>query len=162
MSNQVVSGTVELTQNLQKLADLVSGVELEQALMQGGFVIEAAAKQNVEEQELIDTGNLRGGIQTVAVTHELVEVGPQAEYAAIHEFGGEVHPKVTDKMRGWAFAMFRETGKDIYLGIALTKKSNLDITIPARPYMRPALDENEALVLQEIGRDLERSISVKF
>jgi HK97 gp10 family phage protein len=160
--SQIVSGMVELTQNLKELAKLVSGEELEHALMQGGFVIEAAAKENVTEQDLIDTGNLRDGITTEAVTHELVEVGPQAEYGAIHEFGGEVHPRVTSKMRGWAFAMFRETGNDMYLGIALTKKETLNITIPARPYMRPAMDENETLVLEKIGQDLERSISRKF
>ena len=156
--SQIVSGTLELTQNLQKLVELVSGEELEHALMQGGFVVEAAAKQNVTEQDLIDTGNLRDGIKAEPVTHELVEIGPQAEYGAIHEFGGEVHPRVTNAMRRWAWAMYYETGEGLYKGIALTEKAQLNITIPARPYLRPALDENEELVLSKIGSDLEQSI----
>jgi hypothetical protein len=50
----------------------------------------------------------------------------------------------------------------MYLAIALTKQTQLNITIPARPYLRPALDENEDLVLQKIGQDLERSIRRSF
>jgi hypothetical protein len=53
-----------------------------------------------------------------------------SKYAKIQDEGGMTHPRVTKKMRGWAFGMYKETGKSVYLGIALTKKGRLDVPIP--------------------------------
>jgi len=151
MAEMIVVGSLELDKNLKTLIGLLDGPGRIAALMQGGFVVERAAKENVQEQELIDTNNLRSAIGTQRDGAAVV-IGPfGVGYAAIHEFGGDVHPTVTPKMRGWAWGMFRETGDQKYMGIALTTKAQLDIHIPARPYLRPALDENRERVLQQIG-----------
>jgi len=50
-------------------------------------------------------------------------------YAKIQDEGGTTHPRVTKRMRGWAWFMYRKTDDDMYKGIALTKKSKLDVVI---------------------------------
>jgi hypothetical protein len=53
------------------------------------------------------------------------------KYAAIQDRGGETHPRVTPKLRKWAWAMFYETGDEKFKWTALTKKQSLDVKIPA-------------------------------
>jgi len=85
-----------------------------------------------------------------------IKVGARMPYAAIHEYGGTTHPRVTAKMRAWAWAMFKETEDSMYKGIALTKKSKLDITIPPRPYLRPAIDDEIPKFHERLGDLLGR------
>lgn len=158
MAENVV-GAVELDNNLRAMARLVDGPKVMDALMQGGFVIERAAKENVQEQGLIDTGKLRASIRTQpAAGEKAVLVGTNVVYAAIHEFGGVLQPTVTAKMRGWAWHMYKQTGDGKYKGMALTKKGKLNIHLPARPYLRPAADENKVQVLQAVGAVLKTAI----
>jgi len=65
-------------------------------------------------------------------------IGSKVEYAAIQEKGGTTHPKVTEKSRRFFWAMYFKTGEDMWKGLALTTKTTLDITIPARPALVPA------------------------
>lgn len=68
-------------------------------------------------------------------------IGSNLKYAAIQEEGGETHPNVTAKMRAWAWRMFFETHDDKFMHLALTKKTQLTINIPPRPYLRPAIND---------------------
>jgi hypothetical protein len=86
-------------------------------------------------------------------------------YAKIQEEGGTTHPRVTDRMRKWAWAMhykgFRSEIKglglrgatkrgawetwrgigDIYKGIALTKQSQLTVKLKARHWFSRPIGE---------------------
>lgn len=53
------------------------------------------------------------------------------EYAQIHNEGGKI--PVTKKMRSFFWAMFYETGEEVYKNMAMTKKK--EIEIPARTFM---------------------------
>ncbi len=72
-------------------------------------------------------------------------------YAGVHNAGGTTHPKVTPKMRAYAWARYyEETGKkgkkkggkddegSFWKGLALTKKQTLDIKIPKRQFLGPS------------------------
>lgn len=61
--------------------------------------------------------------------------GVATAYADIHNFGGTVQIPVSTKMRKWAWAMFYHTGRDMYKGIALTKKSSISIHMPKRQFI---------------------------
>lgn len=78
------------------------------------------------------TGRLRGSV-TFEVLSSFktigLRVGPNVEYAAIHEFGGTIHQVVTAKQR-----MFLGLNKGIWLKVG----HRLTIKIPARPYVWPA------------------------
>lgn len=78
--------------------------------------------------------------------------GTNVKYGAIHEFGGVVHPQVTAKSRGFAWWKYRETNDDKWKWLALTKKTQLDITIPERPFLRSAATDEQEKVVDRIGK----------
>lgn len=70
-------------------------------------------------------------------------------YAAIHNEGGTVSPRVTPKMRKYAWARYYEAGGGkknnrasaearMWKGLALTKKQRLNIKIPQRRFLGPS------------------------
>lgn len=75
------------------------------------------------------------------------------KYARIQEEGGTTHPQVTDRMRRWAWAMYYATGDDKFMGIALTKKSNLNIPIPPTGWFSTPIEEMTDLLRQMISPD---------
>jgi hypothetical protein len=64
-------------------------------------------------------------------------------YAKIQDEGGTTHPKVTKRMRRWAWFMYSETGDDMYKWIALTKKKKLDVKIPETKWFSGVLEYRE-------------------
>ena len=117
-----------------------------------------------EERWTVVVGTGVGGTQSVP-------------YAKIQDEGGTTHPRVTARMRRWAWFMYyKEQGiqrralkKDFpnmpaamrketarmasskYLGIALTKKEKLDVKIPATHWFSGVLEYRE--------RDLQEMMS---
>lgn len=92
-------------------------------------------------------------------------------YAAVHNKGGVLRPRVTTKMRKFAWAMFyKETGgkkgkgknsvKDSkWKALALTKKTLLNVNIPQRQFMPPeASPELRQKIEQRIDKDLLKII----
>lgn len=95
-----------------------------------------AAKQYKKEviknlQGSKKTGKLSRSFR-VRVSLRRAVIFSKLPYAAIQNFGGKI--KITKKMRGKMWALFKETGLDLYKAIALTKKSH--ITIPAKHYTK--------------------------
>lgn len=70
-----------------------------------------------------------------------MEKGTNVVYAYIHEFGGTITIPVTTKARGFFWAMWYETGDDMWKAMALSKKSVFKINMRARPYLGPALTD---------------------
>lgn len=81
-------------------------------------------------------------------------------YARIHEMGGVTEPPVTLAMRMWAKRIAQSAsgqkpgsrtiylhptdislGPTVYWNIWHTKKATLEVHVPARPYLRPVLDQ---------------------
>jgi len=113
-----------------------------------GAFVQGEVVKNIE-QNFKSQGHLSGAVSfKVNKAKKLVRISANMEYAAIHEFGGDIHPTVTKKMRAWAWAMFHKTKNEMYRGIALTKKDKLDIHIPARPYLTPALYNNQDKIVE--------------
>lgn len=74
------------------------------------------------------------------------EVGTNLIYAAIHEFGGVIRP-----ING-PFLVFEIDGQ-----VIRARK----VTIPARPYMRPAYDTTLAPATAAIGKTFEKLVLAK-
>jgi HK97 gp10 family phage protein len=133
---------------MSKLSDAARDNALREALDAGGFELEAEIKMQIDKQKLRDTGNLINSIQKkktkVTGNSGEVQVGTNVIYAAIHEFGGVIRAKNAKALR------FRT--KD---GQWHTVKS---VTIPARPYMRPAVDEGKGRVEAAVRAVLKRNI----
>ena len=98
-----------------------------------------------------------------------VRILTDVPYASVHNNGGVLRPKVTAKMRKFAWAMYykgtggkkgKGSGKDNkWKALALTKKSQLAVSIPQRQFM-PAKASPELMqkIEQRIDKDLLKII----
>jgi phage gpG-like protein len=142
---EIVAGTRQLSENIQKLLKLVDGQDLTQCLMAGGAVVERRMKENVTKQNLIDTGNLKASIAAEPEGSNAVGIGPRnVIYAAIHEFGGVIRA-----VKAKALRFQTEDG---------AWHTVQAVTIPARPYARPALDEHVPEVEDAIAAAIRKKI----
>lgn len=106
-----------------------------------------AARRNV--YKLFDTtGDFPSRIDTEVINQFRVDIVVRAVYGAVHEFGGTF--KVTDKQRRFFWAKHYETKEDMWKALALSKT----YTIPARPYLRPALDTQTGAALEMLGEEI--------
>ena len=72
------------------------------------------------------------------------------KYAAIQDAGGTTHPRVTPKMRKWAWRMFYLSKKlePKYRAIALTKKLRLDVHIKGSHWFTSVINRREPVLKQ--------------
>ena len=85
----------------------------------------------------------------------VISAGEKLSYAAIHNEGGTITIKVTEKMRKYFWAMYYRTQDSRYKWMALTEKETLTIHIPKRQFIGESytLDKQlEKLIIEEIHR----------
>lgn len=89
------------------------------------------------ETPLVTTGKLyRTIVYKTDPGGVTISGGQGLPYAGIHQFGGTVHPQVTEKSKKFFWAMFYETGEPMWKYMALKSVGDtLTINIPPRPYM---------------------------
>lgn len=80
----------------------------------------------------VKTGRLRQSMQTF-LSDDSGGVGTNVEYARIHELGGTIPPHEIRPRRGAAL---------FFGGRFASRVMHPGATIPARPYMRPALEDS--------------------
>ncbi|HBG39920.1 MAG TPA: hypothetical protein DDW85_00735 [Porphyromonadaceae bacterium] len=95
-----------------------------------------------------------------------VSIQNEVEYAGIHNWGGTVSPRVTPKMRKFAWAKYyalgggdkdKPVGPDVgfWKGLALTKKTKLNIRMPQRQFLGESIELNEA-IQAKLDQELEK------
>ncbi len=92
------------------------------------------------------------------VVGETIVFSSSAVYAKIHNEGGRVNIKlnVTDKMRRWAWYMYKTTKDEKYMGLALTKKSQINITfIMPKRQMVGHHREVDRIVKKELDKNIK-------
>jgi phage gpG-like protein len=126
----------------------IRGGVLAKAAMAGGLVIEGQAKINAIQTFDKQSGNLANSIQTKlassSASRAVVSIGPTAVYGRIQEFGGVIKP-VTAKRLHWV----SEDGEHHFA---------MSVTLPPRPYLRPAIDEHENEIMRAVGENLRIEI----
>lgn len=105
------------------------------------------------------------------------------KYAKIQDVGGMTHPTVTDRMRRWAWWAYYKTlggevkalglrgknrykaarsfvsampgwkGSNLYRSIALTKKSQLDVKVPASRWFTKVIEDREPKLMRDMKPD---------
>ena len=138
MSIQFVLDTKEFDRYMKKIdADMRVKVAKE-AMVAGGEVAVAQAKINVNNWGLWKMGKLANSIDVRNPTPTSIEFGSTGViYAAIHEFGGVILPK-----RAKALHWVDDDGNDVFA---------LRVVMPARPYIRPVLQEHRQDILDAIA-----------
>lgn len=145
---QQVIGLKDLERNLRAIANLVPGGELADSLADGAWVVAFQAKQNALTQGLFDTGALVDSIAPRKVNQYRVDVQVGVVYGAIHEFGGTF--TVTERQRRFFWAKHMETKDGMWRALALSAT----YTMPAKPYLRPAIDSTKREAIQVTARSL--------
>ena len=155
-----VTGADALITGIQQYVKSVGGANMANALGAGAQVIAEATQENILEQDLYDTGELYDSVEWVKVNQYCVDIRVMAPHAAAYEYGydGGKVVTITDRQRGFFWYKWHETGNDMWKALALSTTYTL-AAIPARPYFRPAIDENKKQVALAIQTELARSLT---
>lgn len=132
-----IHGLDEFSAKLKKLSATARSQKILDSLEAGGRVIQIYAQDNVRTKlNRHPTGNLVNNID-VKREGKIVLVGAWATiYAKIHEFGGIITPRRAKLLH------FFVDGAEVF-----TKR----VSIPARPYLRPAVDEHMPEIEQAVS-----------
>ncbi len=146
-----VANLEEFTARLKKLSKAVRAEALENAALAGATVVEGYARANVNStfsSKSSNSAGLAGSIRSEIIEKSdkkaVAAVGPSVVYGAIHELGGVIQP-VTAK----ALVFQTSDGEWVTTGI---------VHMPARPYLRPALEQNKDEVNAAIGTQIKKAI----
>ena len=150
--NAEVSGKEELERKLQRISDNVRGQIALNAVSAGGADIEQFAKTNIanvfSDRQHLGGGGLAGSI-TVETSLDKdgasTVIAPHKEYDRIQELGGTITAHGGDK----AMLKFQIDGQ------WYQKHS---VTLPARPYMRPAWEEHQEEIFNDMKEQIERGL----
>lgn len=140
-----VNGTVELRAQFGEILHAFKPPQTARLMLPGAEVIAEAARDNILTQELVDSGDLYDSVEAFMVNQYAAGVRSKLVYAAVHEFGLQNQP-ITDKQRRFFWAMYAETGDDMWKALALSST----YTIPARPWLRPAIDSHKEQALRAV------------
>ena len=154
-----VIGMDSLDEELKDIARTLSPQgKLSDSLAVGAEVILEGAQENLIANELFKSGALYDSGKVVKVNQFRVDVVFDKIYAAIHEYGGTINVPVTQKSRGYFFWRYRVTGDEKWLFMAISKKTVFKVVIPARPYLRPAIDQYGDDAVTHVARAMRKLI----
>jgi len=147
-----VLGVKELTGYFRALAR--DGPEIaEKLLRDGAEIILAAAKENIRATFENQTGALENSGKVVMVGRLAAVVEFDIVYSAVHEYGLD-NQVITDLQRRFFWFKFIGTGDEMWKWLALSRT----YTIPARPYLRPAIDTHKGKALHEMAGTLRHEM----
>jgi phage gpG-like protein len=175
--DNIVIGKDALIKKFRSLGESVQGMALARAAQAGSLPILNGARDNIKAKGLIRTRTLSRSLHTeVSMLEPTVaeaETGTNAEWAAIHEFGGVIHAKNSkylaipvgsykDSPRNHPKLKLRKTaGGTLVLvspGGQVQYVLKQSVEIPAEPYLRPAHDEHKQEAIDETGRAFKKLI----
>jgi phage gpG-like protein len=144
---------------------------LKQGVRKAGLAVEGTAKRLVygkhPERLVKDKGGLGRSITTQPADGGYSAIiGPNVIYAAIHEFGGVIKPKKAGGSLVFKPSKFSTASRNVRgASTEYSKRESGDdlvfarkVTIPARPYMHPALDQETPRVQSIIANTLYEAI----
>lgn len=136
--NIKLTGVDDLIAKLNQIDKNFRGEAGKSMVNAGAMIINGETQVNINETfSDKNTGGLKNSVSTVVSTNKPeAKVEVRKIYARIQEFGGTIKP-VKAKMLHW-----EEDGKDIFA------KS---VTLPPRPYFRPAIENNEQEIVKAMS-----------
>lgn len=147
--NCTVAGKEELERKLQTITAKMRGQVALNAVTAGGATVDENAKiniQNVFSDRQHFGGGLAGSITVETGTDEggaYAVIAPHKVYARIQEFGGTIHAKPGGTLK------FQIDGQ------WYQKKQ---VTLPARPYLGPAIEEHQGEIFEAMKEEIERGL----
>lgn len=84
---------------------------------------------------LVKSAFLINSIQVYDANDQRITFGSDSEYAEIHNEGGTVSIKITQKSRKYFWFMYMNTRNEMWKALALTKKETITMIIPKRQFI---------------------------
>lgn len=146
MAKVEVIGLPILNRTFNRLGKAATGAAARRVVGAGAKVIQDAARANVRAKlNRNSRGRLEADITTEFTSDSEATVGPRTVvYRFIHEFGGIITPKRARLLR------FEVDGRVVFAR---------RVTIPARPYMRPAYDAKKRAAQEAMRKQVEAEIA---
>lgn len=146
----------------KKFYDFVQKKKIAGLQVVGAFV-DGEIGKNINKQGLVDTSNMLNSRSFKVYEGEsFVRCSVNTIYAAIQELGGEVVPskrvgsvkrkKMVFAMEQLFWAMYKKTGEEKFKYLALHIAKGGKIRIPSRPFIRPAVYDNQDKILRIFAR----------
>jgi len=148
-----VTGVKELTGYFRYMASQAPGKLTVTAVKAGAEVILEAAQANVRANFENQTGALEDSGKIVMVNQYAANVEFDIVYSAAHEYGLE-NQVITELQRKFFWAKWYETNEGMWRALALSTT----YTIPARPYLRPAIDSHKSEAAHAMGKKLRHEM----
>ena len=148
---QTVIGLSDLEKNIKAVIKSVSAPEMANIMLSGAEAGADSVRIHILQQGLFDKGDLLESVEAYKVNQFAAGIRVSRVYAAIHEYGGSINVPVTAKSRKFFWYMFISTGDPKWKYMALSDKDHFVVTIPARPYFRPGIDQAKFSMIAEIG-----------
>lgn len=104
---------------------------------------------------LIQSAFLLNSVQVFSASQKRIVFGSDAEYADIHNNGGTLNIRITQRSRRYFWFMFKATGKGMWKALALTSKQSIKVTIPKRQFIgesKTLLDNIDKWILNTIQK----------
>ena len=149
-----VLGVQDLKGYFRGLAREAPGKMTADMIREGAGVILDAAKANVRATFKNQTGRLENSGKVVMVNQYSADIEFDAVYSAVHEYGLE-NQVITDRQRRFFWAMWYETAEPMWKALALSQT----YTIPARPYLRPAVDTHKRKAADAMAKNLRHAMA---
>lgn len=134
----------DFKKQLGKLAESIAEENLVTAAKAGGLIVQNAAKEKSPKRTRTLSRSIHMEVVESSRYKVEIAIGTDVAYAAIHEFGGVITPKQAKVL---AFEIGGE--------LIFAKR----VTILARPYLRPAMDENVQAVADQINATLAQLLA---
>jgi hypothetical protein len=148
-----VLGVSALKGYFKGLTKELPGKTTAQMVRKGAEVILEEAKANIRANFENQTGALENSGSVVLVNQFAADVVFDIVYSAVHEYGLE-NQVITDRQRRFFWAMWYETKDEMWKALALSQT----YTIPARPYLRPAVDSHKEKAARVMARALRHAM----
>lgn len=113
------------------------------ALLAGGRILVEEVRANIVSRGLVDTGQLRDSVAVKKTGTLEASVYSKKSWAKIHEFGGVISVKKAP------FLVFNAGS-----GVRKVKM----VHIPARPFMRPAVEAKQEAAIEKIAEVLSQKL----
>jgi len=144
----VIETTLKLSPEARRIVNKWPGTlvpAIRMALIEGMTRVEASAKGDYLSGRALQrrTGRLRNSITTSVViegNRVVGRIGSNVVYARIHELGGVIRPKTAKALR------FQVGGDWV---------ATQQVTMLARPYLRPAIEDNLDQISDRLTRRIE-------
>lgn len=99
------------------------------------FIAWVARLDDFAHKIMRKSDSLMNDVKVRSATIRRIEISTSLPYADIHNNGGKFSLLVTDKMRKYFWAMYKETGHKKWQYMATTKKKRIPIRIPQRQFI---------------------------